>query len=130
MPRALVILRSDADRETVCRWAKSPKLPLGSRILFQSPQRSTAQNSMMWGLLTEVAAQKEHHGRKYTAAIWKSLFLSALGREVEYVPSLDSDELLVPIPLSSSELSVTEMNELIEFIIAWSAQNGVKLHDG
>lgn len=81
----------------------------------------------MWAMLTDIAAQKEHSGRKYTPDQWKILFLHAIGREVQFIPSLDNKTFL-PWGQSSSDLSKKEMGDLIDFIDAWCAQNGVILH--
>jgi len=83
---------------------------------------------MMWSLLTQVAAQKEHCGRRYTTDQWKVIFLHALGREVQFIPSLDS-ATFIPWGHSSSDLSKEEMSQLIEFIFSWGAQNGVRFEE-
>ncbi len=78
-------------------------------------------------MLTDVAAQAEHNGRKYPADAWKLIFMAAIGREVQFIPALD-DKTFIPWGQSSSDLSRAEMTALIDFIDAWCAQNGVKLH--
>lgn len=122
MTRALIVLRSVADRERAIKWIGSA--PPGTRIEFKKERRTLPQNDKMWAMLTEVAAQKEHCGRRYTPDQWKVLFMHAAGREVQFIPSLDNKTFL-PWGQSSSDLSKEEMSELIEFILAWGAQNGV-----
>lgn len=126
MSRALVILTTDAMRERVVSWAR--KAPAGTRVEFKAPKRSVEQNAMLWACLTEVAKQTAHCGRKYTPAQWKVLFMHALGQEVEFLPALDG-KTFVPFNGRSSEMTVTEMGELLEFILAWGAQNGVTFKD-
>lgn len=82
----------------------------------------------MWAMLTEVAAQKMHHGRKYNAEQWKCIFLNACGREVQFLPALDNSTF-IPWGQSSSDLSKEEMSELITFMESWGAENGVVFHD-
>jgi hypothetical protein len=79
-------------------------------------------------MLTDVATQKEHVGRKYAPDQWKVLFMHACGREVQFIPSLDN-ATFIPWGQSSSDLSKAEMTELIEFIHAWGAEHGVVFHD-
>lgn len=126
MTRATVILRTKSDREKVSRWAE--KLPPGTRIEFKEPKRTLPQNDRMWAMLTDVARQATHCGRRYTADAWKILFMHACGREVQFLPALDGSTF-IPWGQSSSDLSKQEMSELIEFIAAWGSQNGVVFHD-
>lgn len=126
MSRALITINSAADRERAARWAM--QMPLGGRVEFKDAKRSLPQNARMWAMLTDVATQKEHAGRKYTPDQWKVLFMHACGREVQFVPSLDNSTF-IPWGQSSSDLSKQEMTDLIEFIFAWGAENGVVFHE-
>lgn len=78
-------------------------------------------------MLTDVAAQKEHNGRRYTPDQWKVIFMAAIGREVQFIPSLDG-KAFIPWGQSSSDLSREEMGNLIDFIDSWGAKNGVTFH--
>lgn len=125
MSRHLITLYSDEDRARARTYVNSA--PLGTRVEFKALKRSLPQNDLMWAMLTDVSAQKEHFGRKYSPDIWKLLFMDGLGRETKFVPALDGSTV-VPIGQSSSDLSREEMTALIDFIDSWCAQNGVKLH--
>lgn len=126
MSRALVILASLAERQKVAKWAMNA--PLNSRVEFKAPKRSLPQNDRFWAMLTDVATQKEHAGRKYTPDQWKVLFMHAIGREVQFIPSLDNSTF-IPWGQSSSDLSVGEMKDLMDFMEAWGAEHGVVFHD-
>jgi hypothetical protein len=126
MSRALVTIRGAADRERVSRWAA--QAPAGTRVEFKEVKRSLPQNDRMWAMLTDIATQKDHYGRKYTPEIWKCLLMHAWGREVKFIPALDG-ESVVPMVYRSSDLSKAEMTELIEFMFSWGAQNGIVFHD-
>lgn len=126
MTRALITIRGNDDRERAARWAM--EMPSGGRVEFKAVKRSIPQNDRMWAMLTDVATQKEHCGRRYTPDQWKVLFLHACGREVQFIPSLDNSTF-IPWGQSSSDLSKNEMSELIEFMHAWGAENGVVFHD-
>lgn len=126
MSRALVVLNTAADRQKVASWAQ--KAPWGTRIEFKATKRTLDQNSRMWAMLTDVATQTEHAGRRYTPDQWKILFMHACGREVQFLPSLDGSTF-IPWGQSSSDLSKEEMTALIEFIFAWGAEHGVTFHE-
>lgn len=126
MSRALIIVNGPVDRRKAASWCQ--KAPAGCRIEFKEAKRTTEQNAKMWAMLTDIATQKEHAGRRYSADQWKILFLHACGREVQFIPALDGTTFL-PWGQSSSDLSKAEMSELIEFMLAWGAENGVVWSD-
>lgn len=126
MARALLTMRELADREKAARWAMAA--PVGTRIEFKRPKRTLPQNDRMWAMLTDIAEQKEHAGRKYSPDQWKVLFMHACGREVQFIPALDNGTF-IPWGQSSSDLSKQEMTDLIEFMLAWGTENGVHFHD-
>lgn len=126
MSRALVTVQTDADRQKAASWVM--RAPAGTRIEFKRSKRSLPQNDRMWAMLTDIASQKEHAGRKYTPDQWKVLFMHACGREVQFIPALDGTTF-IPWGRSSSDLSKQEMTDLIEFIFAWGAENGVAFHE-
>lgn len=126
MSRAQLTLCSKSERERAKHWVDH--LPTGTRVTFKDSKRTTAQNDRMWAMLTDVATQKEHAGRKYTPDQWKILFMHACGREVQFIPSLDNSTF-IPWGQSSSDLSKQEMTDLIECIFAWGAEHGVVFHE-
>ena len=126
MSRALLVLYNDEIRAKAAKWiAGAPK---DTRVTFQGPKRSLPQNSRMWAMLTDISTQADHHGRKYTTDEWKAIFLSALGQEMKFVPSLDG-KTFIPIGHSSSNLSVQEMTDMIELMFSFGAQHGVVFHE-
>lgn len=126
MSRALISINGPTDRSRAEKWIW--QVPIGTRVEFKQAKRSLEQNSRMWAMLTDVATQKEHAGRRYTPDQWKILFMHACGREVQFLPSLDNSTF-IPWGQSSSDLSKQEMTDLIEFIFSWGAENGVTFHD-
>lgn len=126
MTRYLVVLNSDLDRARAANFVR--KAPWGTRVELKAAKRSLSQNDRMWAMLSDIATQKEHNGRKYTPDQWKVLMMHACGREVQFLPGLDGKTFL-PWGQSSSDLSKEEMTALIDFMAAWGAENGVVFHD-
>jgi hypothetical protein len=126
MSRALLVLNNNDVRARAISWVQ--KAPAGCRVEFREAKRSTEQNDRMWAMLTDIARQKEHCGRKYDAALWKCLFMNALGHETQFIPTLDGTSFM-PLGYRSSELSKAEMSALIDLMFAWGAENGVVFHD-
>ena len=122
MSRALLVLSSDEIRRKALHWVKIA--PPETRIEFKKPQRSLDQNSKMWALLSEIAAQLPWHGLRLSADDWKLIFLDALKREVRMVPNLDGNGF-VSLGRSSSDLSKEEMADLITIIVEFGARHGV-----
>jgi NinB protein len=124
--RRLFILASDAVRARVKSFIDSA--PIGVRVEIKEPKRSTEQNARMWAMLGDVADQAEHFGRKYSDDVWKCIFMHDLGRQCEFVPAL-SGETVIPLGFRSSDMTVREMRDLIDFMDAWGAEHGVTFHD-
>ena len=123
--RADLTLSSPAQRATAHRWIDG--LPAGTRVTFKGPQRSLEQNDRMWAMLTDIARQKVLNGRRWSTDQWKVIFLEALGRETAFIPALDGK--FIPYGHSSSDLSIKEMSDLIDFMFAWGAENDVRWTD-
>jgi NinB protein len=126
MSRALLIIQSKVDRERAVRWVRLA--PAGTRLEFRETKRTIPQNDRMYAMLTDIARQRTHCGRRYTVDQWKCIFMHALGQEVEFIPSLN-EKTFIPLVYRSSELSKAEMSALIELMLAWGAENGVQFHD-
>ena len=122
MSRAVLRIVGPTSRARAMRLME--RVPEGTRVEFKDARRTLPYNDKMWAMLTEIASQKSHCGRRYTADQWKAIFMHAMGRETVFVPSLDG-ETFFPLGWRSSDLSKGEMSELIEFITAWGAQNGI-----
>ncbi|NBV78978.1 MAG: NinB family protein [Verrucomicrobia bacterium] len=126
MSRAVLILHRQSDRDRAAAWVRSA--PWGTRITFQEAKRSSDQNAKMWAMLTEVARQVKWHGQRLSADDWKLVFLAALKAELRIVPNLDGTGF-VALGRSSSDLSVSEMADLIDLIAAFGARQGVVFAD-
>lgn len=125
--RAIIVIRDGTDRALARRWVDHAQP--GSRISFKGPQRTIEQNDRLWAMLTDTARQATLGGRRWTTNEWKVIFLHALGQEMRYLPPLDGKGGFIPYGHSSSDLSVSEMSALIDFIFAWGAENGILWSD-
>jgi hypothetical protein len=110
-------------RERIAAWAE--KAPAGTRVEFKAPRRTLDQNSRMWAMLTDIAKQVKWHGLNLTPDDWKLIFLDALKREVRMVPNLDGNGF-VSLGRSSSDLSKSEMGDLMELIEMFGAKHDVR----
>jgi hypothetical protein len=125
MTRALVVIRSDADRQLIETWAR--KAPALTRVEFKKPRRSLEANARMWAMLTEVAQQVEWYGEKLTPEDWKDVFSASL-RRARVVPGIDAGSF-VPLGMRTSDMSKEEMSQLMELIAAFGAERGVRFGD-
>ena len=126
MSRVVAVLSSYNIRNRVINTIR--KAPDGTIVEFHKPQRTLEQNAKMWAMLTEIAASGELRDQRWTPDQWKSIFMQSLGHPVEVLPSLDGKSWF-PVSLSSSRLSKEQMSEMIECMLAWGTQNGVKFAD-
>lgn len=94
---------------------------------IREPKRSDEQNAAMWGLLAQITKQRPvHNGRAMTSDLWKSVFMDALGHEVDYVGSLDGTRIF-PLGHRSSHLTKAQMSDLLELMLAWAAEQGLDI---
>lgn len=113
----------------VWAWAK-PKLQDGQRLRLSvgEEKRSSPQNAKLHALIGEIAKQREWAGQRWDAEVWKRLltaaWMRANGERVMVVPSLDGAGVDV-VFRRTSDLSKAECSSLLEFVMAWSAENGV-----
>lgn len=89
--------------------------------------RSSAQNSRMWAMLSDISRAKPE-GRELTPEVWKALFMSALGHAVRFEPGLDGNGV-VPVGFHSSRLTVAQMGDLMTLIEEYGARHGVRFTD-
>ena len=116
------ILRNDAIRRRACATihAATPD----SVVTVSPPNRSTQQNALFWALLGDLSAAKPR-GIVATPDEWKALVMHAAGHEVQFQTGLDGRPF--PVGFRSSQLSVKQMSDLIDWCRAFAAENGVAL---
>jgi len=121
MNRYVLILRDKAERRTA--HLLIDRAVDYSRIEIKGPQRTIEQNKALWLWLTAWWKAKPD-GRDLTPGQWKAVLMHAWGREVQFLPALEGSGF-VPWGHSSSDLSVSEMSDLLEFVIAEATKRGI-----
>lgn len=113
-----------AEMRTLWEFAK-PWLVGGHRltVTIKTETRSTAQNSILWSILSDVSKQVEWHGQKLDDEAWKDMATAALKRQ-RVVPGIDGG--FVVLGTRTSKMTVAEMSELIEFLHAFGDERGVR----
>lgn len=102
--------------------------PEGYVCTVKEPTRSSAENNLLHALIDEIARKIEWAGQRRSPEIWKRLLVAAWcrtrGHSVEILPALDGHGVDI-VPARTSKLSKGECAELIEYIYAWGADNGI-----
>ncbi|MFM0044097.1 recombination protein NinB [Paraburkholderia sediminicola] len=110
---------------------------LASRAVINAPDgfvckiepatRSIDQNAKLHAMFADVAHQSTLHGRKLTADQWKVIFISghavATGLGADLLPGIEGE--FVNIRESSARMDMKRMASLIEYMLAWGADNGI-----
>lgn len=125
MTRALIVVRTDADRRLASKWAS--QVPVGSRIEFKKPRRSIPANDLMWARLSEIAQQVEWYGQHLSPEDWKDVLTASL-RKARVVPGIDPGSF-VPLGMRTSDMSKEEMTALLDLIEAFGVERGVVFSD-
>ena len=125
MTRAVVHIKANADRDQIAMWAR--KVPLGTTVEFRAPRRSIDQNSLLWSLLGQISKQVEWYGQKLTPEDFKDLCSASL-RRYQVVPGIDPGTV-VPLGMRTSQMTKQEMTDLLELVIAFGTERGVKFKE-
>lgn len=125
MPRAVVEIKSKADRNLIATWASN--VPVGTTVEFRAPRRSLDQNALMWSLLGQISKQVDWYGQKLTSEDWKDVLTASL-RRTRVVPGIDAGTF-VPLGMRTSQMTKEEISELIELIYAFGAGHDVKFRE-
>lgn len=125
MPRAVVEIKSKADRNLIATWASN--VPVGTTVEFRAPRRSLDQNALMWSLLGQISKQVDWYGQKLTSEDWKDVLTASL-RRTRVVPGIDAGTF-VPLGMRTSQMTKEEISELIELIYAFGAEHDVKFRE-
>ena len=117
------ILKDRETRQAVAQMVAG--LPLGTKVEVGEEGRTARQNRAIHGLIGQIIRQRpEHRGIRMSVEAYKAVFMHALGDELRMIPSLDGTGF-VPLGLSTSALTVSRFNDLMEVVFAWCAREGI-----
>jgi len=122
--RRVIMLRNEMERAKLRRWVDAA--PLGFRVEFKEPTRSLEQNDRLWALLAIISKTARINGMAYDPEAWKCIFMRAMGKEAQFLPTLDGLQFF-PTGFRSSDLSVREMSDLQTLMEAYAAEQGISL---
>lgn len=122
MSRHVLTIMNDGDRERACAWVR--KAPPGTSLTFKVNKRTLDQNALLWSLLGDVSRQVDWYGRKLSSDDWKDVFTASL-RRARVVPGIDPGTY-VPLGMRTSDMTKDECSQLIELILAFGAEHGVR----
>lgn len=105
--------------------------PDGFHCRITPPTRSLDQSAKFHAMCADIARQKPFAGKLRSPETWKMLLISghaiATKQGVEMMPGLEGEFL--NLRDSSAQMSITRMNSLIEYALAYCANEGVRLSE-
>lgn len=119
--------------EPACEWLRTfaaKGLPGGPvQVSIGRERRNLEQNALLHALLTQIARQCQFAGKARSVDEWKLIFVSghaaSEGRATEAVPGLEGE--FINLRESTARMSKKRINGLIEYILAWCADNDVPI---
>jgi hypothetical protein len=99
------------------------RAPPGYVVTIAEPKRTTDQSSKMWAMLTDISVAKPE-GRRMIPDDWKTVMMHACGWDCQFLEGLDGRPF--PRGFSSSQLTKTQMGDLITFIQEYGDRHGVR----
>lgn len=128
--RKVFILSHETARRLASAWCMNA--PEGLMVTFQELTRTLEQNAKFHALCTDISKSGLNWaGKPRTAAQWKVLLVSGhaiVTKEgAEIVPGLESE--FVNLRESTALMSKKRGASLIEYTLAFGAQNGVKFSE-
>ena len=96
--------------------------PVQVDISLYKKRRSNDQNAKMWAMLTDVSDQVDWAGERLTKENWKDMFTASLKKQ-RAVPGIDGG--FVVLGARTSEMSTSDISDLIEIMNAFASENEV-----
>ena len=115
-----VILAGPAQRQLAKRLIDAA--PVGAVVNVREAKRTLDQNAKLWAMLSDLS-RAQPGGRKCTPDTWKLLVMHACGHACQFEIGLNGQPF--PTGFSSSNLSKSQMSDLIEWMYAFGAEHGV-----
>lgn len=123
------VIRNEADRARAINFLSGLDLASPKKLAISDEDRSSEQNAKLHAMLSDIAKQVEHAGKKWNVLIWKRLCTAAWLREegenATMIPALDGNGFDV-IYERTSKLGIKKCASLIEWITAFGAEHQVR----
>lgn len=127
------ILSHDTARKLAAEYCMSA--PDGWGVVFSEPKKKRIQEEKYHAMIGDIAKQCEFMGKRWKADDWKRLMVDAFAKVMRdagtplhhdgrIVPSLDG-ERVVQLGIQTSEFTVKEAAEFIEYLFSWGDDNNV-----
>jgi len=123
------ILANDVARNNAIQALKNA--PEGYVVEVKPKSRSLEQNALLHALIQKISSKVEWAGKLRAVDTWKRLltagWLRARGESIEILPALDFQGVDI-VFRHTSHLTVNEMTEFIEYIMAWAIDQGIDIN--
>jgi len=95
--------------------------------------KSRDQEEKYHAIIGDIAKQAQHLGAKWSAEDWKRLLVQEFCRQAglesgQIIPNLAGDGI-VQLGRQTRKFTKEQASEFVEFLLAWSAENGITLND-
>ena len=107
----------------------------GKKVILEVTEesRSNPQNKKFHAIIGQIARQAEHAGAKWDAEAWKRLLIDQWAKDTnrsrgDVVASIDGGDV-IQLGIQSRKFTKEEGADFIEWLLAWSAQNGIDIKE-
>lgn len=107
----------------------------GKKVILEISEenRSDPQNKKYHAIIGQIAKQASHAGAQWDTESWKRLLIDQWAKDTnrsrgELVASLSGDGI-IQLGLQSRKFTKEEGADFIEWLLAWSAQNGIDVKE-
>ena len=107
----------------------------GKKVILEISEenRSDPQNKKYHAIIGQIAKQASHAGAQWDTESWKRLLIDQWAKDTnrsrgELVASLSGDGI-IQLGLQSRKFTKEEGADFIEWLLAWSAQNGIDIKE-
>lgn len=125
-----IVMRSRDDTSRLMGLLHGTDFTKPKKIVIKDLDRSSDQNRALHAMLSDIAGQVEHAGRKWDVLIWKRLLTAAwlreAGEQPQMIPAVDGHGFDV-IYERTSKLTVKQCASLLEWITAFAVEHEVRL---
>lgn len=110
-------------------------LVYGKKLTLEIKEQSKSrdQERLYHAIIGDIAKQAQHMGSKWSTEDWKRLLVDLFSKEFaigngKVIPNLSGDGI-VQLGFQTRKFTKEQASEFVEFLQAWSANNGVTLSE-